>query len=70
MTNLVRVKLRPCPYCGKTPIIRHKGDYSINPYFVQCKNEDCQKKPEGWHCDTLKEAVDCWNDEMSGELND
>ena len=56
--------VKPCPFCGKKPHIRHKGEYASLPYYVYCNNANCKTKPEGWHCDTLYEAIACWNNEF------
>ena len=55
-------KLKPCPFCGKTPEL--KAFYSAKSayYFVECRNFDCSmycytKKSFGNYVD----AIEAWN---------
>lgn len=47
-------ELKPCPFCGRTPVIEDCGN---NRYFVRCKCGIAQDKLYGQRCD----AVRRWN---------
>ena len=47
-------KLKPCPFCGRTPIIENCGDHN---YFIKCKCGIAQDKLYFQKCD----AVRRWN---------
>ena len=51
-------KLKPCPFCGKQPYIKHLFDDVI---WVECRNSDCQVIPTTRHKKTKKEAIEAWN---------
>lgn len=53
-------KLKPCPFCGKTPIMEpwHGGDkYRV---MVSCINESCHVRP-GVVEESESQAIEFWN---------
>ena len=48
------VELKPCPFCGRMPIIQDCGDYG---YFVTCRCGIEQTKLYAQKCDAVKH----WN---------
>ena len=48
------IELKPCPFCGRIPIVDDCGD---NSFFVRCKCGIAQDKLYGQRCD----AVRRWN---------
>ncbi len=42
-------KLKPCPFCGRTPIIERWSSGGLM-YMVKCGNPDCQVPAEGYPC--------------------
>ena len=55
------VELRPCPICGRNPIIEHWNSNGV-VYMVKCGNPDCPvpvvSYPSGHN---LKEVIGQWN---------
>lgn len=47
-------ELKPCPFCGRTPVVDDCGD---NRYFVRCKCGIVQDKLYYQRCD----AIRTWN---------
>lgn len=59
MTN--EIKLKPCPICGKHPIIEHWCSGEMM-YMVKCNNPDCPVPENGYPSGSdLKEVKDEWN---------
>ena len=54
-------ELKPCPFCGRTPIVDDCGD---NIYFVKCKCGIAQDKLYAQKCD----AVRRWNTRKTGKI--
>lgn len=54
-------ELKPCPFCGRTPIVDDCGD---NRYFVKCKCGIVQDKLYAQKCD----AVRRWNTRKTGKI--
>ena len=53
--------LKPCPFCGKQPIIEQWYSGEIN-YMVKCNNPDCPVPENGYPSGRdLKEVKDDWN---------
>ena len=50
------LELQPCPFCGKTDLLRIIS-YGFERYGVECLN--CQVKQGQWH--GLAVAIDAWN---------
>lgn len=54
-------KLKPCPFCGKTPGIEHWSSGGMM-YMVKCNNPDCPvpvvSYPVGYN---LSEVISEWN---------
>ena len=78
MSKKKRVKVRPCPFCGKRPkltVTRHM----LGPDFdIKCKNDKCKITVYGGWCKTLATAVKQWNHrarpqqliDMNGDLKE
>lgn len=50
------MELKPCPFCGNTPVLVRWG----NKWCVECHSDDCEIRPET--AIALKEeAVEAWN---------
>ena len=64
MKNVVKIKVKPCPYCGKSPVLRHIDGYEPNPYYVRCTNKLCKIRPQGGRFDTIKDACLNWDSEV------
>ena len=59
-------KLRPCPWCGTTPMYVEKYVYDNKwtQYRVGCEQHDCDAQPTvDWHYFTEQEAIDAWNNQ-------
>lgn len=54
-------ELKPCPFCGRKPIVDDCGDYV---YFVRCECGIAQDKLYAQKCD----AVRRWNTRKTGEI--
>lgn len=54
--------LKPCPYCGETPIIitTETVDRGILK-AISCNNWACDIQPQTYLLSTLEEAVAAWN---------
>lgn len=48
------IDLKPCPFCGRTPVIE---DCGTNSYFIRCKCGFSQDKLYPQRCDAIKR----WN---------
>lgn len=46
--------LKPCPFCGRTPVI---DDCGTNRYFIRCKCGIAQDKLYAQRCDAIRR----WN---------
>ena len=61
------IELKPCPFCGKKPIIETWSSGG-NMYMVKCGNMDCPVPldgyPSGHRLDEVKEA---WNRRVENE---
>lgn len=59
--GMVKMDLRPCPFCGRKPIIEHWSSGGIM-YMVKCNNPDCpvpvNSYPTGRN---LNDVEDEWN---------
>lgn len=59
-------KLKPCPFCGSEPLIRHDflqvGNKMVKGYYIGCPNtqSDCCS-PTTWTFRCKKEAIEVWN---------
>jgi hypothetical protein len=55
-------ELKPCPFCGSTPIINRKP-LSGSPFriFIQCVYIHCTIMPQTIRCAKEKEALRLWN---------
>jgi len=52
------IKLKPCPFCGGTAILRCGGVY----YDVECESQnDCLVRPITDGFSTAREAIEAWN---------
>ena len=60
LTDADEIKLKPCPFCGRIPMVDDCGD---NRYFVRCKCGIAQDKLYGQRCD----AVRRWNTRKPSE---
>lgn len=63
---MTRPKLRPCPWCGTTPLYVEKYVYDNKwtQYRVGCEQHDCDAQPTvDWHYFTEREAIDAWNNQ-------
>ena len=63
-----KLKLKPCPFCGKKAEIILNG-YVSGRYFVGCVNAGCVVKPQagygnGGFVEEIPELVDAWNRRM------
>lgn len=53
-------ELKPCPFCGRTPVIE---DCGTNRYFIQCKCGIAQDKLYAQRCDAIRR----WNTRKCAE---
>ena len=61
-------KLKPCPFCGKKPII-FEGialPKELPMYKVFCDDADCVHKPSASFYPALHAAIDDWNWRVNG----
>ena len=57
--------LKPCPFCGKIPVLNVLKGSNFNEYYVECKSRYCIEQK---HCyRTRKAAIDAWNRRSIGE---
>lgn len=58
-----RVDLRPCPFCGSTPMIRSYRNRMRQWYRIRCSDEKevCRMIPETTASMTLEQASADWN---------
>lgn len=66
-------KLRPCPWCGTTPLYVEKYVYDNKwtQYRVGCEQHDCGAQPTvDWHYFTEQEAIDAWNNQAVAMENE
>lgn len=58
------IDLKPCPKCGKMPIIEHwSSDGKM--YMVKCNNSDCVVPENGYPSGhNIDEVKDLWNRRM------
>ena len=55
-------EVRPCPWCGKAPVIRKtRNAHNRKSFVVGCYNDVCEVGPETFLYPTQREAVDAWN---------
>ena len=61
--------LKPCPFCGKKPIIDKQ--FPPNPYpvvyAVQCHNINCPVNPMTNYCKDKKFIIESWNRRVTDE---
>ncbi len=56
------IEPRPCPWCGKAPVVREtRNARNRKSFVVGCCNDACEVAPETFLCPTRQEAVDTWN---------
>ena len=60
-----KLKLKPCPFCGKKAQIMLNNSFS-NRYFVGCVNAGCEVSPragygDGGFVEELPELIEAWN---------
>ena len=54
--------LKPCPWCGNTPILKHEKLGGHNFWSVECKNEEeCPVILVTHDSETKDEAIEAWN---------
>lgn len=53
------MKLKPCPFCGKTPVI--KKSFGTNRLSVECENPSCDVSVQSDIRSTEDEAIGIWN---------
>ena len=59
-------ELKPCPWCGKQPIIQRKNNQ--RKYRVICSYLDCLVFPAtNWKNDTAEDAIRVWNRRADNE---
>lgn len=59
------MRLRPCKYCGKEPEMAFRPlPYLHGCWHVECRNEDCEKKPGTWYYYSSKDAIAEWDELM------
>lgn len=66
-------RLRPCPFCGTTPLYVEKYVYDNRwtQYRVGCEQHDCDAQPTvDYHYFTEQEAIDAWNNQAVAIEND
>lgn len=52
--------LKPCPFCGVTPVIEQYALEDRGPYYVECQNPECHAAPDVGGL-TREEAIAAWN---------
>ena len=54
--------LKPCPWCGRAPILKHEKVGGDNFWSVECKNNDeCPVNLVTRDFDSEEEAIETWN---------
>lgn len=54
---MIKMKLKPCPFCGSEPQIIDDRDEII----IECANADCQVLCETQNVETMCDAIRAWN---------
>lgn len=58
---MAEIKLKPCPLCGRKPIIEHWASGGMM-YMVKCNTPDCPVPLKGYPIGCkLGEVVEAWN---------
>ena len=55
-------ELKPCPFCGTTPIvIANQFRHYQTTYLVKCNNIDCVVIPTTYEHSEMDDAIEAWN---------
>lgn len=54
---MMRMKVKPCPFCGSMDTGLTRNEFSTGRYYVECGK--C--RAQGPHVNDLDKAVDAWN---------
>lgn len=62
---MIKIKLKPCPFCGGEAEIAYTNDNHHQPY-IQCKfgvflAPKCVAQQRMWEYRTDEEAIEAWN---------
>lgn len=54
-------QLKPCPFCGESPIFYEKDNWNGTKYTIQCPRSDMMVQAVAFVCDDKKSSIEFWN---------